>query len=75
MVSGGEVQGKLITVSLAIDSGGSFQGESIRKKPGDSPKVADFVAESNPFKGITDDKKGTSRARQTPGEVIPGGVK
>ena len=61
LVSGGEAEGKLIAASLAIDSGGSFQGESIRKKPGDNPKVVDIIVDSNPFKDAPPgDKKSAS---------------
>lgn len=48
--SGGEVDGQLTAASLAVDSGGSFQGQSIRKKPGDASTVVDFVAEANSLK-------------------------
>ena len=45
LLSSGEVEGQLTAASLAIDSGGSFQGQSIRKKPGDYSKVVDFAAD------------------------------
>lgn len=42
LVSGGEAEGKLISAGLMIDSNSSFQGESLRRKQGDSPKIVDF---------------------------------
>ncbi len=36
IVAGGDVKGKLTAVNLAIDTNGSFQGESIRKEAADS---------------------------------------
>ena len=42
LVSGGEAEGKLISAGLVIDAGSSFQGESIRRKQGESRKVVDF---------------------------------
>jgi len=45
LVSGGEAEGKLTCASLTIDSSSSFQGESIRKSPGDTSKVLDFASE------------------------------
>ena len=35
IVSGGEAEGKLIAASLTIDATSSFQGESIRRNPGE----------------------------------------
>jgi cytoskeletal protein CcmA (bactofilin family) len=46
LLSGGEAEGKLSASSLTIDSSSSFQGESVRKQPGDSSKVVDFATES-----------------------------
>lgn len=58
LVSGGEAEGKLVSASLTIDSGSSFQGESIRKRPDSGSTVVDFSAESNPFKeSVPDGKK------------------
>jgi cytoskeletal protein CcmA (bactofilin family) len=46
LVSGGEAEGKLTCASLTIDSNSSFQGESIRKNPGESSsKILDFASE------------------------------
>ena len=42
LISGGEAEGKLISAGLVIDAGSSFQGESIRRKQGESRKVVDF---------------------------------
>ena len=59
LLSGGKVEGKLITASLAVDADGSFQGESVRKKPsaGGDTTVVDF-AESDSLKSeISGDKK------------------
>ena len=51
VLAGGEVDGQLTAASLAIDGGGAFQGQSIRKKPSDdSTKVVDFAAEAKPRK-------------------------
>jgi len=61
LVSGGEAEGKLIAASLTIDSGCSFQGESVRKRPDDGSTVVDFTNEPNPFKeNAPDEKKNTS---------------
>ena len=46
LISGGEVEGKLNAVSLTIDANSSFQGESIRRQPGDSAKIVDFASEA-----------------------------
>ena len=45
LVSGGEAEGKLISSGLIIDSACSFQGESLRRKQGEKPKVLDFTGE------------------------------
>lgn len=45
LVSGGEAEGKLAACSLSIDGSSSFQGESIRKQPGDA-KVVSFSQDS-----------------------------
>jgi len=45
LVSGGEAEGKLISSGLIIDSASSFQGESLRRKQGEKPKVLDFTGE------------------------------
>ncbi len=50
LVAGGEVEGTLTTASLAIDIGSSFQGESIRRKPGDPPPTENFPTTPDPFK-------------------------
>ena len=50
LVSGGEAEGKLSASSLTIDSSSSFQGESIRKQPGESSKIIDFAAEAGSSK-------------------------
>ena len=47
LISGGEAEGKLTTASLTIDASSSFQGESIRKKSGDSSKVVSFANEKS----------------------------
>ncbi|MBX2867136.1 MAG: polymer-forming cytoskeletal protein [Acidiferrobacterales bacterium] len=47
LVSGGEAEGKLISSGLVIDSNSSFQGESLRRSKGDSPKVLDFSSETS----------------------------
>jgi cytoskeletal protein CcmA (bactofilin family) len=48
LVSGGEAEGKLISSGLVIDSASSFQGESLRRKQGEKPKVLDFTGEQSP---------------------------
>ena len=45
LTSGGEAEGKLISAGLTIDANSSFQGESIRRKQGDTTKLLDFSAE------------------------------
>lgn len=45
LTSGGEAEGKLISSGLTIDSSSSFQGESIRRKQGETTKLLDFSAE------------------------------
>ncbi len=45
LTSGGEAEGKLISAGLIIDSSSSFQGESIRRKQGDTTKLLDFSTE------------------------------
>ena len=50
LLSSGKIEGQLTAASLTIDSGGSFQGQSIRKNPGDSQKVVDFATETRPIK-------------------------
>ena len=64
LVSGGEAEGKLISSGLVIDSNSSFQGESLRRNQGESPKVLDFSSEASSVSGsvkskepILDDKK------------------
>jgi cytoskeletal protein CcmA (bactofilin family) len=47
LVSGGEAEGKLTATSLTIDSDSSFQGESIRKKPGQEKNVVNIANESS----------------------------
>jgi cytoskeletal protein CcmA (bactofilin family) len=47
VISGGEAEGKLTATSLTIDSGSSFQGESIRKKEGDSGKVVNIASDGS----------------------------
>ena len=51
LISGGEAEGKLTATSLTIDSGSSFQGESIRKKEGDDGKVVNIASDgsADPF--------------------------
>lgn len=56
LLTGGEVEGQLTAASLAIDSGASFHGESIRKKPGDNAAVVDFATESAQFRDKSDGK-------------------
>lgn len=51
LVSGGEAEGKLISAGLVIDTNSSFQGESIRRKNGDKPKILDFNTEQ-PVSGL-----------------------
>jgi cytoskeletal protein CcmA (bactofilin family) len=46
LISGGEADGKLTASSLTIDASSSFQGESIRKQPGESSKVVNFANEN-----------------------------
>lgn len=47
LISGGEAEGKLISSGLVIDSSSSFQGESIRRKSGESrKKVLDFTTDT-----------------------------
>ena len=46
LISGGEAEGKLTAATLTIDSASSFQGESIRRNPGDS-KVVSFANDSS----------------------------
>jgi cytoskeletal protein CcmA (bactofilin family) len=55
LVSGGEAEGKLTCASLTIDSSSSFQGESVRKSPGESSKILDFASEmeSNKAEKVT----------------------
>ncbi len=48
LISGGEAEGKLISAGLVIDASSSFQGESIRRKEGETPKVLDFSADAPP---------------------------
>ncbi len=43
IVSGGVVEGKLISTGLLIDANSSFQGESIRRKQDDATKLLDFA--------------------------------
>jgi len=47
LVSGGEAEGKLTAVSLTIDSSSSFQGESVRRPPGEISKVVSFGNDSS----------------------------
>ena len=51
LISGGEAEGKLTAKNLAIDSGSSFQGESIRKKEADAGKVVNIASDgtADPF--------------------------
>ena len=46
LISGGEVEGKLTTASLTIDSSSSFQGEIIRKQPGEIDKIVNIGNEA-----------------------------
>ena len=59
LISGGEAEGKLISSGLVIDTNSSFQGESIRRNKGESPKVLDFSSEANSSlkEPILEDKK------------------
>jgi len=47
LVAGGEAEGKLASASLSIDASSSFQGESIKRQPGDSSKVVSFTQENS----------------------------
>lgn len=46
LISGGAAEGKLNAVSLTIDASSSFQGESVRRQPGDPSKVVDLATEA-----------------------------
>ena len=49
VLAGGEVDGQLTAASLAVDGGGIFHGQSVRKKPSDdSTTVVKFTAEKPP---------------------------
>ena len=57
LVSGGEAEGKLISAGLVIDNDSSFQGESIRRKVGEGPKVLDFKSDNAPKLNAKRDEK------------------
>jgi cytoskeletal protein CcmA (bactofilin family) len=59
LVSGGQAEGKLISDGLVIDSGSSFEGESIRRKQGESRNVLDFSSEPSVLEGTSPEKGGS----------------
>ncbi len=55
IIAGGEAEGRLKSVTLTIDAESAFQGESIRKQPGDSKVVTLAGSESTLEKALSDD--------------------
>ena len=55
VIAGGEAEGRLKSVTLTIDAESAFQGESIRKQPGDSKVVTLAGGESNLEKALSED--------------------
>ncbi len=66
LVSGGEAEGKLISAGLMIDSNSSFQGESLRRKQGESPKVLDFSSETSSVNGSSGVSSNSSSIAKEP---------